>query len=56
VRVSLERQSYFDDTGHQLDRDGATVKVTLVVHACDSAGRIARARRTIGVRVPRTRG
>ncbi len=55
LRVSLARQSYFDDTGHQLDRDGTTVKVKLVVHACDSAGRMARAQRTIGVRIPLTR-
>ena len=36
--------------------EGARVKVRLVVHACDSFGRLARARRTIGVRVPRTYG
>lgn len=51
--VVLKRGDYFDRTGHALDGDGRTVRVKLVVHACDSAGRLARARRTIDVRVPR---
>lgn len=52
LRVALRRQSYFDATD-DLDRPGTTARVKLVAHACDSAGRIARARRTIGVRIPR---
>jgi hypothetical protein len=54
-RVSLRHERYFDRTGGVLDREGRTAKVRLVVLACDSAGRIARARRTIEVRVPRRR-
>ena len=52
--VALEHESYFDDS-KALGREGRTVKVKLVAHACDSVGRIARARRTISVRIPRSR-
>ncbi len=51
--VALEHESYFDNS-KALEREGRTVKVKLVAHACDSAGRIARARRTISVRIPRS--
>src|SRR5204862_4182160 len=53
--VTLEYESYFED-GFALQRAGATVKVRLVARACDSFGRIARARRTIDLRIPRRRG
>jgi hypothetical protein len=54
TKVVPKHESYFDDV-HALEREGRTVKVRLVVHACDSAGRIARARRTVDVRIPRSR-
>jgi hypothetical protein len=55
--VTLAHENYFDETNGVLDRSARTrtVRVRLVVHACDSAGQIARARRTISVRVPRDR-
>jgi len=50
ANVALTRTTYFDRVGAL--EAGRSVSVRLVLHACDDAGRLARARRTIRVRVP----
>lgn len=55
TRVTLRNDNDVPETGDALRRGNRskTVRVGLAVHACDSAARIARARRTIRVHVPR---